>query len=79
MASDKRGIVHVIGPEQGITQPGITLVCGDSPPSPHGALGALAFGIGISEVVHILATQTIVQRKPKTMRANLEGVMARGV
>ena len=76
---DGQGILHVIGPEHGLTLPGTTVICGDSHTCTNGALGALAFGIGISEVVHILATQTIVQRKPKTMRANLEGVMARGV
>ena len=76
---DGQGILHVIGPELGLTLPGTTVICGDSHTCTNGALGALAFGIGISEVVHILATQTIVQRKPKTMRANLEGVMARGV
>jgi 3-isopropylmalate/(R)-2-methylmalate dehydratase large subunit len=76
---DGQGILHVIGPELGLTLPGTTVICGDSHTCTNGALGALAFGIGISEVVHILATQTIVQRKPKTMRANLEGAMARGV
>ena len=62
-----RGIVHVIGPELGLTQPGMTIVCGDSHTSTHGALGALAFGIGTSEVEHVLATQTLPQRRPKTM------------
>ena len=76
---DGQGILHVIGPELGLTLPGTTVVCGDSHTCTNGALGALAFGIGISEVVHILATQTIVQRKPKTMRATFEGVLPRGV
>jgi 3-isopropylmalate/(R)-2-methylmalate dehydratase large subunit len=75
----RQGIVHVIGPEQGITQPGITLVCGDSHTSTHGALGALAFGIGASEVAHVLATQTLWQAKARTMRVNVEGALARGV
>ncbi|KPV53079.1 isopropylmalate isomerase, partial [Kouleothrix aurantiaca] len=61
-----QGIVHVIGPEQGLTQPGMTIVCGDSHTSTHGAFGALAFGIGTSEVAHVLATQCLIQRKPKT-------------
>ena len=64
----RQGIVHVIGPEQGISQPGMIIVCGDSHTSTHGALGALAFGIGMTEVTHVLATQTLWQRKPKTMR-----------
>ena len=76
---DGQGILHVIGPELGLTLPGTTVICGDSHTCTNGALGALAFGIGISEVVHILATQTIVQRKPKTMRATLEGAIPRGV
>ncbi len=76
---DGQGILHVIGPELGLTLPGTTVICGDSHTCTNGALGALAFGIGISEVVHILATQTIVQKKPRTMRANLEGAMPRGV
>jgi 3-isopropylmalate/(R)-2-methylmalate dehydratase large subunit len=75
----RQGIVHVIGPEQGITQPGITLVCGDSHTSTHGALGALAFGIGMTEVTHVLATQTLWQRQPKTMRITVDGVLNRGV
>ena len=78
--NDKRqGIVHVIGPELGITQPGITLVCGDSHTSTHGALGALAFGIGASEVAHVLATQAIWQSKSKTLRVGVEGSLAPGV
>ncbi|MEO8203134.1 MAG: 3-isopropylmalate dehydratase large subunit [Betaproteobacteria bacterium] len=76
---DGQGILHVIGPELGLTLPGTTVVCGDSHTCTNGALGALAFGIGISEVVHILATQTIVQRKPRTMRATLEGTLPRGI
>src|SRR5262249_13802120 len=75
----RRGIVHVIGPEQGITQPGITLVCGDSHTATHGALGALAFGIGSSEVEHVMATQCLWQRKPKTMRISVHGARPAGV
>jgi len=71
--SGREGIVHVIGPELGLTQPGITIVCGDSHTSTHGAFGALAFGIGTSEVEHVLATQTLAQRRPKTMRISFEG------
>ncbi|MGB2869586.1 MAG: 3-isopropylmalate dehydratase large subunit [Bacteroidota bacterium] len=74
-----RGIVHVIGPELGLTQPGMTVVCGDSHTSTHGAFGALAFGIGTSEVEHVLATQCLLQRKPKTFEIRLEGVLAPGV
>ena len=69
----RRGIVHVIGPEQGLTLPGMLLVCGDSHTATHGALGALAFGIGSSEVEHVLATQTLWQRKPKSMRVTIDG------
>ncbi|KAJ6571990.1 aconitase family-domain-containing protein [Mycena capillaripes] len=77
---DKRqGIVHVIGPEQGFTLPGITCVCGDSHTSTHGAFGALAFGIGTSEVEHVLATQTILQKKSKNMRINVDGELLEGV
>ena len=75
----RQGIVHVIGPEQGITQPGITLVCGDSHTSTHGALGALAFGIGASEVAHVLATQTLWQTKARTMRVTIDGTLGAGV
>jgi 3-isopropylmalate/(R)-2-methylmalate dehydratase large subunit len=75
----RRGIVHVIGPEQGITQPGITLVCGDSHTATHGALGALAFGIGSSEVEHVMATQCLWQRKPRTMRISVSGARPAGV
>jgi 3-isopropylmalate/(R)-2-methylmalate dehydratase large subunit len=71
--SGREGIVHVIGPELGLTQPGMTIVCGDSHTSTHGAFGALAFGVGTSEVEHVLATQTLVQRRPKTMRVSFEG------
>ena len=76
---DRQGIVHVIGPELGITQPGITLVCGDSHTSTHGALGALAFGIGASEVAHVLATQTLWQSKTRTLRVTVHGRLAEGV
>jgi 3-isopropylmalate/(R)-2-methylmalate dehydratase large subunit len=75
----RQGIVHIIGPEQGITLPGITLVCGDSHTATHGAFGALAFGIGTSEVEHVLATQTLVQKRPKNMRITVEGALPRGV
>lgn len=76
---DIQGIVHVIGPELGITQPGKTIVCGDSHTSTHGAFGALAFGIGTSEVGHVLATQCLLQKKPKTFAMNIEGELGRGV
>ena len=79
MASDNRGIVHVIAPEQGFTQPGMTIVCGDSHTSTHGAFGALAFGIGTSEVGHVLATQCLLQRKARTMSITVEGELAPGV
>jgi 3-isopropylmalate/(R)-2-methylmalate dehydratase large subunit len=79
LGSDRRGIVHVIGPELGVTQPGMTVVCGDSHTSTHGAFGALAFGIGTSEVEHVLATQTLRQRKPKTLRINYSGELGFGV
>ncbi len=75
----RQGIVHVIGPEQGITQPGMTIVCGDSHTATHGAFGALAFGIGTSEVEHVLATQTLPQRKPKAMAINVTGRLGNGV
>ena len=75
----RQGIVHIIGPEQGITQPGMTIVCGDSHTSTHGALGALAFGIGTSEVEHVLATQTLRQMRPKTMSVEVNGDLADGV
>jgi 3-isopropylmalate/(R)-2-methylmalate dehydratase large subunit len=73
MESEQRGIVHVIGPERGLTQPGMTIVCGDSHTATHGAFGALAFGIGTSEVEMVLATQTLLQYRPKTFRVNYEG------
>ena len=79
LGSDRQGIVHVIGPELGATQPGLTIVCGDSHTSTHGAFGALAFGIGTSEVEHVLATQTLVQKRPKTMRITYDGTLGAGV
>ena len=79
MDSPHRGIVHVIGPELGRTQPGMTIVCGDSHASTHGAFGALAFGIGTSEVEHVLATQCLLQKKPKTYEVRVDGVLADGV
>jgi 3-isopropylmalate/(R)-2-methylmalate dehydratase large subunit len=78
-SSPERGIVHVIGPELGATQPGRTIVCGDSHTSTHGAFGALAFGIGTTEVGHVLATQCMLQRRPKTFAVNLEGALRQGV
>ena len=75
----RQGIVHVIGPEQGITQPGMTIVCGDSHTATHGAFGALAFGIGTSEVEHVLATQTLAMEKPKTMKVEVIGKLSKGV
>ena len=75
----RQGIVHVIGPEQGITQPGMTIVCGDSHTATHGAFGALAFGIGTSEVEHVLATQTLAMEKPKTMKVEVIGDVSDGV
>lgn len=79
MSDARQGIVHIIGPEQGITLPGMTIVCGDSHTSTHGAMGALAFGIGTSEVEHVLATQCLLQRRPKTMNIRVEGKLAPGV
>ena len=79
LGDERQGIVHVVGPEQGVTQPGLTLVCGDSHTSTHGALGALAFGIGSSEVTHVMATQCLWQRKPKAMRVSVEGMLAPGI
>jgi 3-isopropylmalate/(R)-2-methylmalate dehydratase large subunit len=79
LGSDRRGIVHVIGPELGVTQPGMTIVCGDSHTSTHGAFGALAIGIGTSEVEHVLATQCLGQPRPKTMRINYSGELGFGV
>jgi len=78
-ADKDQGIVHVIGPEQGLTLPGLTIVCGDSHTATHGAFGALAFGIGTSEVEHVLATQTLQQSQPKTMLINIDGKLADGV
>src|SRR5438094_6451607 len=77
--SPDQGIVHVIGPELGITQPGTTIFCGDSHTSTHGAFGALAFGIGTSEVEHVLATQTLAQPKPRSMRISYTGALGFGV
>src|SRR5436305_11878719 len=79
IGSDRQGIVHIIGPELGVTQPGMTIVCGDSHTATHGAFGALAFGIGTSEVEHVLATQTLAQPKPRSMRINYTGALGRGV
>ncbi len=79
MSDPRQGIVHIIGPEQGLTQPGMTIVCGDSHTSTHGAFGALAFGIGTSEVEHVLATQTLQAKKPKNMRVTVEGALPFGV
>ncbi len=79
LGSAHQGIVHVIGPELGVTQPGMTIVCGDSHTSTHGAFGALAFGIGTSEVEHVLATQTLQQRKPRSMRIRYAGALGYGV
>lgn len=79
LGSDKQGIVHVIGPELGLTQPGMTIVCGDSHTSTHGAFGALAFGIGTSEVAHVLATQCLLQNRPKTFEVRVNGRLQNGV
>src|SRR2546421_11418826 len=79
MHSPEQGIVHVIGPELGLTQPGMTIVCGDSHTSTHGAFGALAFGIGTSEVEHVLATQCLPQSKPRTMLVQIKGSLSEGV
>ena len=79
MKDKRQGIVHIIGPEQGFTQPGTVIVCGDSHTATHGAFGALAFGIGTSEVEHVLATQTLIQKKPKTMLIKIEGKLSLGV
>src|SRR5690606_31470244 len=75
----EQGIVHVIGPQLGLTQPGMTIVCGDSHTATHGAFGALAFGIGTSEVEHVLATQTLPQARPKTMAVTITGELQPGV
>jgi 3-isopropylmalate/(R)-2-methylmalate dehydratase large subunit len=79
LGDERQGIVHIVGPEQGLTQPGLTMVCGDSHTSTHGALGALAFGIGSSEVTHVMATQSLWQRKPKAMRISVDGTLAPGI
>src|SRR5438067_9578287 len=79
LGSDRQGIVHVIGPELGLTQPGMTIVCGDSHTSTHGAFGALAFGIGTSEVEHVLATQCMVQSRPRSTRIRYDGALGFGV
>jgi 3-isopropylmalate/(R)-2-methylmalate dehydratase large subunit len=79
MKSSDRGIVHIIGPELGLTRPGMTLVCGDSHTSTHGAFGSLAFGIGTSEVEHVLATQCLLQRRPKTLEVQIDGSLKKGV
>ena len=79
MTDKRQGIVHIIGPEQGFTQPGTIIVCGDSHTATHGAFGALAFGIGTSEVEHVLATQTLVQKKSKNFRINVNGKLSVGV
>jgi 3-isopropylmalate/(R)-2-methylmalate dehydratase large subunit len=79
LRSDQRGIVHIIGPELGLTQPGETLVCGDSHTSTHGAFGALAFGIGSTEVGHVFATQCLLQRRPKTFAITVDGALSRAV
>jgi 3-isopropylmalate/(R)-2-methylmalate dehydratase large subunit len=79
LSDPRQGIVHVVGPEQGLSQPGMLIVCGDSHTATHGALGALAFGIGASEVAHVLATQTLWQALPKTMRITVDGRLSKGV
>jgi 3-isopropylmalate/(R)-2-methylmalate dehydratase large subunit len=79
MDDKRQGIVHIVGPEQGFTQPGMTIVCGDSHTSTHGAFGALAFGIGTSEVEHVLATQTLIQRRAKNMLVRVDGKVAPGI
>lgn len=79
LGHEKQGIVHVIGPEQGITKPGMTIVCGDSHTSTHGAFGCIAFGIGTSQVEQVMATQCIIQQKPKTMRITIDGQLSKGV
>ncbi len=79
LGSSRQGIVHIIGPELGLTQPGMTIVCGDSHTATHGAFGALAFGIGTSEVEHVLATQCLWQARPKTLEIRVEGKLGLGV
>lgn len=79
MNDERNGIIHVVGPERGLTLPGMTIVCGDSHTSTHGAVGAVAFGIGTSEVEMVMASQCILQAKPKTMRICVEGNLGKGV
>src|SRR3954465_12238163 len=79
LQDSRRGIVHIIGPELGITQPGRTIVCGDSHTSTHGAFGALAFGVGTSEVAHVLATQCLLQRRPRNLEVRVDGELRLGV
>src|SRR6266446_2623847 len=79
LTSDKQGIVHVMGPEQGLTQPGMTIVCGDSHTATHGAFGALAFGIGTSQVGHVLATQCLWQARPQTFEIRVDGTLGAAV
>src|SRR6185312_5864291 len=79
LSDPRQGIIHVVAPEQGMSRPGMLIVCGDSHTSTHGALGALAFGIGASEVAHVLATQTLWQRRPQTLRVTLDGRLGPGV
>ena len=79
LGDGQRGIVHVIGPELGLTQPGMTIVCGDSHTSTHGAFGALAFGVGTTEVGHVLASQAVLQYKPKTLAVQIDGILIPGV
>src|SRR6187431_2343386 len=79
LRDSRRGIVHVIGPELGLTQPGMTIVCGDSHTSTHGAFGTLAFGIGTTEVAHVLATQSLLRARPRTMQIRIDGTLGRGV
>src|SRR5512143_4364693 len=79
LGDPQQGVVHVFGPEMGATQPGMTVVCGDSHTATHGAFGALAFGIGTSEVGHVLATQCLLQRRPRTLAVRVEGTLGKGV
>src|SRR5206468_3472556 len=79
MTDARQGIVHIIGPEQGLTLPGMTIVCGDSHTSTHGAFGTIAFGIGTSEVEQVLATQCLLQKRPKRMRITIDGTLGKGV
>ena len=79
LKDSRQGIVHVVGPELGLTQPGMTIVCGDSHTATHGAFGALAHGIGTSEVEHVLATQTLIQKKSKNMKVEVKGSLGPGV